>query len=336
MQIIRGAGSSKGRTSWTAKSELSDYISFTGFFIHYLHYLDPIIDPPASRSPKPSDPILTPIYSSLPVHEWPSPTDQVKNSAIDLVLGGFSYGAMVTTLLPTTDCIMSKYEKVIKGTAAAEIQLRAKSMARTWNQDHAQHRDRRGRSLYSLDAPRRTSGSITIGGDEAEPGTRRPSRDSRRSVDSVGKSLDIRQSLNPRRQSDRGPKMDRAESRDEILQASDIPIPRTHYLLISPIPGPISMLLTFFSDSGDHQRPDACIQGRDKLRILPTLCVYGGSDMVAGQKRLRRWVERHKRENGSRFQFCEVPRAGHFWHEEGVSTELQAAIAQWIKQISGG
>src|SRR5436190_3450724 len=41
LPYFRGAGESDGRTSWTARPELGDYISFYGFMVHYIHGLEP-------------------------------------------------------------------------------------------------------------------------------------------------------------------------------------------------------------------------------------------------------------------------------------------------------
>ncbi|KJK78360.1 hypothetical protein H634G_06533, partial [Metarhizium anisopliae BRIP 53293] len=73
---FRGAGHSAGRTSWTARPERDDYASVVGFTVHYAHFLDPFAD----GAPRRQRPVL--------------------------LMGGYSYGAMVTAQMPPLDRLL--------------------------------------------------------------------------------------------------------------------------------------------------------------------------------------------------------------------------------------
>lgn len=74
-----GAGSSEGRTSWTAKPELGDYASFYGFMMQYLQQL----------------------WATTAQTESPQP--------IHLILGGYSYGSLIASHVPTLDVIVDLF-----------------------------------------------------------------------------------------------------------------------------------------------------------------------------------------------------------------------------------
>ncbi|KAL4885580.1 Alpha/Beta hydrolase protein [Aspergillus karnatakaensis] len=98
---FRGAGDSEGRTSWTAKPELADYVSFYGFMMLYLHYLK----------------------SNLRARS----EEQSNNGGIHLVLGGYSYGSLVASHLPTSDEVADICINGAQGTPAYELSLVARS-----------------------------------------------------------------------------------------------------------------------------------------------------------------------------------------------------------------
>ena len=100
-----GAGSSEGRTSWTAKPELGDYVSFYGFMLLYLHILR------AERVP----PVGNPSGDTIP--------------DVRIILGGYSYGSLIASHLPTTDAVMDLFRSSIPGTAADQIWQMAKRVS---------------------------------------------------------------------------------------------------------------------------------------------------------------------------------------------------------------
>ncbi|KAG0153162.1 hypothetical protein PDIDSM_5012 [Penicillium digitatum] len=90
-----GAGDSEGRTSWTAKPELGDYVSFYGFMLQYLHFLKLALAPREEVGPK------RPRKTS----------DEVKvSSDIHLILGGYSYGSLIASHVPTLDTMLDLFQ----------------------------------------------------------------------------------------------------------------------------------------------------------------------------------------------------------------------------------
>ena len=330
---IRGAGASKGRTSWTSRPEQHDYISFAGFLIHYIHDLEPQLHVPA---PTPSSPVshkLSPIQSTV---QSPAPSH-----GMTLILGGYSYGSLVTINLPPIGVILEHFNHVTKGSAEAEIRLRAVHLSKEWNaQALAEHR-RRGRSLI-IDGQRKNPRSPTFGGEESQPGTRRGSRDSRRSIDAVRRSLDrsrARLSLGRKPSGD----LPYPLPIEEKLESIDIAI-AVHYLLISPILPPISSFITMFSKQWPFRKaPDTASQpnrklsllsGHEKFWLYPTMAIYGDSDGFTSQQKVHKWAQNMSDRTDSLFQSCEVPGAGHFWHEEGVVNQMQDGIRGWAATLA--
>ncbi|KAL4813618.1 Alpha/Beta hydrolase protein [Aspergillus spinulosporus] len=88
---FRGAGGSHGRTSWTAKPELADYVSFYGFMMLYLSFL-------ARQLGKSS-------------------------GEIQLILGGYSYGSFIASHLPASQVVVDLIINALHGTPAHEILL---------------------------------------------------------------------------------------------------------------------------------------------------------------------------------------------------------------------
>ena len=112
---------------------MDDYISFTGFVIYYLHFLRP----PDSRSPArhshtTSAKVVVPDISPQTA---PSDSSHTTLQGITLILGGYSYGSLITTHLPTTDVILSRFSGVANGSAAAEIITRAVRLSGQWSNE---------------------------------------------------------------------------------------------------------------------------------------------------------------------------------------------------------
>ncbi|KAH0541897.1 hypothetical protein GP486_008680, partial [Trichoglossum hirsutum] len=201
-----GAAGSKGRTSWTSKAELADYTSFAGFLIHYLYYLEPRrLEPPtAAASPGGFEGHpLEPIVSALPLAVEPtsfpfdSSSDALSTSLGDekilLVLGGYSYGSLITMHLPPTPSIISSAttNSDVSGSPQSEILLRAHNCAAEWNREAAMlsasrppktenGNQRHGRTHH----PHHHSPcSVVMGGEEGESGRQKSSREFRRSFE---------------------------------------------------------------------------------------------------------------------------------------------------------
>lgn len=340
LTLPRGAGDSKGRTSWTAKPELSDYISFAGCFIYYLNSLDPPTPFHArEHSRSQADTTLSPIPSSLNV-----PIDRFNalDSSMVLILGGYSYGSMICTHLPNTDTIVQRFASVTQGSAEAEIRLRALHLSTQFNKEaRSMNEVRRGRSLQVLESVEDSSHSISMGGDESKPGTRRPSRESKRSLDHIRRSMDnSRRKLGIRHHS--STEIIDSPPLEERIGPEQITILTTSYLLISPLLPPISMFATMFSQpkpnalgnqAASKDGPASNVHVNEKLTSVTTLAIYGDQDFFTSHKKLRKWAEHLAGGPESRFRFREVDGAGHFWNEQGVEGQMRSAVRDWVQDI---
>ncbi len=119
---------------------MKDYVSFVGFMIYYLHHVH--LDERNSASPLSRTGLgmdLSPIRSSDGGQEGCS---NANGHGMMLLLGGYSYGSLITALLPTTDVILSQFSDRREGTAVAECIAKAVDLARQWNR--GTRRDRNG------------------------------------------------------------------------------------------------------------------------------------------------------------------------------------------------
>ncbi|KAI9650454.1 hypothetical protein NHQ30_000469 [Ciborinia camelliae] len=224
---FRGAGSSKGQTSWSSLPEQKDYVSFLGFMVIYLHYLTvPYLSMPPSliqSEPQLSD--LTPAPSQLllePTNDTRSgrptsagPDIERSGSKPLLLLAGYSYGSLVTINLERSLLsIVIPFQQPVSGSPYADIRSRARFLATQQNEAIEttfsllrEGNHRRGRSLQFEEQKttynsRLSSSAVRMGGDED---IRRASNDAHRSgvmrsfsMDaplSARKSLDIIKSM---------------------------------------------------------------------------------------------------------------------------------------------
>lgn len=278
-----------------------------------------------------------------------SPTSPQSSMAspprITLLLGGYSYGSLITCYLPPMKDILDRFSTITKGTVEDEIRLRALNLStQRIKEIRMRCEAQRGRSLRAKEKLGSPAHSIAIamGGEESEAGSRRSSRESR-SLDILRKSVDYsRKSLRLRKSSSRiGSE---AQLGDDILMNFTINLPLVYYLLISPLLPPISSLATMFSKfsihpllskwstlaSAKHQKS---LQPEDILTTNPTLAVYGDNDFFSSQKKLRKWAESLAQSPRSTFQFREIPNAGHFWQEQGVETQMRSSIREWLQRL---
>lgn len=327
ISLSSGAGSSKGTASWSSKPELVDYISFTGLFVHYIN---DILSPSSvessliqSRAP----PDLTPIQSTSAITSIPLP-------AALLILGGYSYGSLIASHLPSIDAILEKFTNIARDSVEAEIRLRAQSLSIQWNK--GEHESRKGQGLRANHRLGEST-SISFGGEEIEPGSRRTSRESRRSLDVIRRSVNRSRKLILRTQC-----TEVETSNEAHVDFKKIAEPQICYLLISPLLPPISLFLTMFSKlSGpSHFKADTCSsQGKRKTSSAkgeqlvdhPTLAIYGDSDFLTSRKNLRKWAEGLSERPNSMFRFSEIGGAGHFWQEQGVDAKMRASLREWLQ-----
>lgn len=131
----------------------------------------------------------------------------------------------------------------------------------------------------------------------------------------------------------------------EVIPSVDIQVPKTSYLLISPLLPPISTLATMFSKFGnkegsEHSSPShpgiaGSEASREKLLVHNTLAIYGDKDLFTSRRKLRDWAEHLACERNSKFRFREIPGAGHFWVGDGVEEQMRAAVREWVQDVVG-
>lgn len=112
-------------------------------------------------------------------------------------------------------------------------------------------------------------------------------------------------------------------------------IPKQAYLLISPIPGLASHLVTLRVLPHTLRRSSTEDAAEAKLARYPTLAIHGGADMFVLPYKAREWVARLGAVEASRFRGVEVPDAGHFWAEEGVLEEMLGLVGGFVREVAG-
>ena len=227
--------------------------------------------------------------------------------------------------------ILSRFKTATKGSAHAEIRLRAANLAAQWNKDAEVYREtQQARRLRSHEKLRTSALAVAIGGDESEPGSRRPSHEGRRSLDVVRRSMEkSRRRLGLQGRSHSSDMSD-CGAVQEILLPVDIPLPQTCYLLISPLLPPISSLATMFSSMRSSRSPYC----EEAFAHKPTMAIYGDEDFFTSPRKLRKWAENLKGIAGSHFQFREIAGAGHFWREEDSDRQMRTYIRDWLQDLS--
>lgn len=339
---IRGAGGSAGRTSWSGKPELADYVSFYGFMLSYLSDIQPSN---AGTPYSPEQPATTSVPASPPGEHGLSVGAR---APIRLVLSGYSYGSMIALHLPSLNFVLDMFRSPRPDSAEAEVRLRASSIAQLRNREvqSRQRLERQGRGRSSLkmsNAIHGNSHAVSVGGYESESTSRRISRESsRQSLDAgVRKSLDrVRQKFVSRRSS--SPEDHLAET----TGASDVQLvaPQICYLLISPPLPPVSSFTTMFSNlsfavkkksSSASTTETSGSKPEVEFALHPSCAVFGDRDTFTSHRKLTKWAENLKQKPNSQFQFFDVAGAGHFWQEKNLAEQLKSSIQQWLGTIDG-
>ncbi|OIW22694.1 hypothetical protein CONLIGDRAFT_152824 [Coniochaeta ligniaria NRRL 30616] len=341
---FRGASGSAGRTSWTAKAERADYMSVAGFVTHYVHFLDPF-------------------RQAVPAEHPPEQPGNKQNPV--LLLAGYSYGAMITTQLPSLDAILETFKNPVSGSPAAEIRLRAEYMADTENAVLGSARTAALDRQMSK-SPRKAM-AMRIGGDEQN----RKSHDMpRRSFsleaeekfrDLITKARKGHRAVTPVSASHKKLIPDEQAKKETELHIKAIPAMTSFqpaYLLISPLQGIVTHLATMsFTNlfgkktaGAPHDRPTKtdrdgsrtpaepngpalAWEAEHKLVSNPTLAVYGDQDVFVAAKRLRDWARRLEAAPKSHFRAHEISTAGHFWTEEGVLYIMRDAVRTFAERL---
>lgn len=281
---------------------------------------------------------------------------------ITLILGGYSYGSLLTTYLPSASTLLDRFARASDETPEARIKSQALDLAARWNQStiSSSADGPRGRSVGIPDPGRMSMGFDACGSESRQ----------RMSVESSGKRFDsVRQSLERSRRRFRSWKsgdelgvQTRPSTAREGESAASITDDDHHiilslsqvcYLLISPLLPPVSLFATMFSRLNHHHDDDICSSRNAAAPLTPnassssspydsispsnrnlvshrTLAIYGTHDFLCSHRKLRTWAEKLAIQPDSLFRFREVDSAGHFWQEVGVDKALRRGIREWL------
>ncbi|KAL8690642.1 MAG: hypothetical protein Q9218_003956 [Villophora microphyllina] len=321
--IFSGAGKGKamsgGRCSWTAKPELQDYISFVGFFIYYLAGVYPPI--PEFESFNEHFPLTT-ILSGIPSHRPPA----------HIILSGYSYGALLTRHLPNVPVMLGRFSKVLKTSTEAEIRHRAVALAAVTAIDMVAQRSQRpvretnnagqafnghGPASHVLTGSESSSAALEVGSPAWERA--QVKKEHMKTLQKPFKRTEKKDSW-PDQQFGEEPE------EEDFLKRLDVPLPKTHYMLVSLLLEPAASFVCAFCTltSNDVTKLD------EKFLYNITLVLHGQLDKFTSAKKVLHWISELQKHSNERSKLVEVPDAGHFWKEPGSMEALRSQVGKWI------
>ena len=332
-----GARPSHGKSTWRAQAELQDYVSFVGFFMYYMSGIcPPVAGPRTFDTAFPIDPNLTSPHSARP-------------PAL-LVLGGYSYGAMLVRHLPNVPLMLSEFSKPLRTSAQAVIRERASRLATatiidihmgSWTGivNTRPMPTRQGSSSVE----RSTSGEKLVSAysnPEQEEMTEefyrvRRARVKQEHMQVLGNPF-IRKkkwSLWPEKHLRQ---RHVAPSEEDFLPQVDVPPPTTQYLLISlPLGIPASLATGF-----KQLIPESMMAAMDaKFIQCHTMVTTGKKDRISKRESVEEWakplvVETPDHRNRSKCGTnCEYD-TGHLWKDRDSLESLQGNIRKWARGTS--
>jgi alpha/beta superfamily hydrolase len=355
-------------------------MSVVGFLSHYVHFLDPFKQGSPSRPASASrdDGVVEAggeVQSKIRVRP-PTPTSpEPSSSAVPpiLLLGGYSYGSMITSQLPALETIVALFDTPECGTHAAEVRLRAQHLAEMQNTVLASARAAAVDHLRPM-SPRKHVG-LRVGGDEEN----RKSHEFRRSLSAEfeetirhgvaelmartrkGHKRSHSSRSHASRNSDETPRAPEPPP-DHLLRIPGWITSRPAYLLVSPLQGIVSNLATMSlpllgmpgkgwsrssaegskeSAPGKSSEPTALArtvlaEAEDKLVHNSTLAIYGDRDGFVPVRKLRDWASRLEAMQDSKFRAHEVSSASHFWAQRNVASTLREAVRSFAASLLDG
>lgn len=315
---FRGADQSPGKTSWSGRGELGDYVAVYAFCLS-------LINTPGVLE-----------------HVWQEPTMDLSSAPV-LLLGGYSYGSMIAAHLPSVQLVGDCLLNASHGSSEKEIESRAHELGLAflgYCESH-QLRGREGRKVS--DTASLGGAAVTVGGYGSLDAGRRISRDRslrKVEVDRVRHSVErVRRKLTSRR-SDSPGRDPRDDGAVETRQAHAIVVPRLHFLLVSPLLGSVASLATMFSRLKFERRGITGVRDlpstapEEALASNSSLIIYGTADHFTSAARIKAWCERVEAKPGSLLVSREVPGAGHFWHSAANEEKLTILVTEWVEKGS--
>lgn len=309
---FRGADQSPGKTSWSGRGELGDYVAVYAFCLS-------LINVPGVLEHVSQDSIT--ISESKPI----------------LLLGGYSYGSMITAHLPSIQVVSECLLNALEGSPEKEIELRAQELGIAFL-GYCEIQQLRGRESRKVsDTATSGGGAVTMGGYGSADAARRISRDrSHRKVevDRVRHSVErVRRKLGSHRS-------DSGSGGVSTSQPPAMVVPKLHYLLVSPLLGSVASLATMFSRLKFEQRSITTVRDlpsavpEEILSKNPSLIIYGTADHFTSSARVKAWCAKIEAKPGSLLASQEVQGAGHFWHNAAYEEKLITIVRVWLERIS--
>ena len=300
-------GKSKGKSTWSSKAELQDYISFVGFFMYYLSNLYPPVPGSDSFDDYFS---LAPVLSGVPATRPPA----------HLLLAGYSYGALLTRHLPGVTSLLNRFSKVLKTSTEAEIRMRASRLAIVTTIDILSRPLRGARDSQRTREDRTPEAQ---NGQAGAPETATPDwpHERKEHLKILQTPFVRKEKKNswPDQQFGMGP------SDDDYIARVDVPTPKAHYLLISLLLEPVSLMCTGF-----RKLAIADEDGVDyKFLDNTTLVLHGAKDRWTSWAKLCKWSDYFEDNSGGKFRVAENVDVGHFWQKEN-DDDLRVIIRQWV------
>lgn len=317
---FRGASGSEGKTSWSGKPELADYVSVLGFMVCFMAHIG------RGRDSK--------MKADGVEREGIEGAETMKRR---IICGGYSYGSVMARHAPTADVVMKLFERTTKGSSVEEINLRAAHLARLYFEENKT-------------TARSHTRSQSLGGRESatESDTQSPSHSSKRrhkiDFSSIGRHHHHHHHSSS---STSTTSLAQSPSAGISLPTSSSPL-QTSYLLISP-PLTLStglltlfqpLLLTSLTSSFDTLGPSPLSSPYpNNIAENATLAIWGRNDGMQSSRSLRGWakgLEMEAKGKGAPVGAVtsrEVEGAGHFWREEGVARRLREEIGTWAEGL---
>ncbi|KAL8871740.1 MAG: hypothetical protein Q9174_002489 [Haloplaca sp. 1 TL-2023] len=340
---LRGARPSHGKSTWRAKAELQDYVSFVGFFLYYMSGVSSPMDGPlAFDTAFPLDRNLASPHSARP-------------PAL-LVLGGYSYGAMLVRHLPNVPSMLSEFSKPLRTSTHAVIRERASRLAiatvidihtGSWTGvvvDTRPMPTRHTSTRHTSSSAERSTGGKEIvaaySNTEQEELTEGLYQARRATIKAehmrVLGSPFIRKkkwSLWPEKHLRQ---RQVAPSEEDFLPQVDVPPPTTQYLLISlPFGLPASLATGFKQLTPENQM--AAMDA--KFFHCHTMITTGKKDRISKRESIEEWAEPlmidtpGSRNRSKCWTNCKYD-TGHLWNNRDSLQSLQMNIRRWAQGTS--
>lgn len=274
-----------------------------------MYYLSSVYPPiPRSESIDDDGPPLTPVVSGVPATRPPA----------HLILAGYSYGALLTRYLPRIPALLGRFSKVLKTSTKAEIRLRAAKLA------SVTHIDILSRPLHGTEASGNARRSRGVQSSRPGDRTDRTSEDWALEKDSHMQYLQTPFVRDGKRDSwpDQHNGLDPDD--DDYIARLDVPTPKTHYLLISLLLGPVAALCTGFGALGNAELDS-------KFMYNETLVLHGEKDRLTSLKRLSSWADALMPGRDRRFAVVKIENTGHFWRDKRAIEDLERTIKTWVR-----